>query len=156
MGDVVVFSERGVDLYPHGDFQERGVYYSRGLFDPMYLRIPLFQPWGLVLESFPYVYIEHTDTNDFQKQEKKSGFHSVYVNHGEGETELPASTHRNVASQLIRVASFVKVLSRDDPYGRLLGSEDFLVFHDCRITIDGKSRLIEDHNLLPRGFHGER
>lgn len=156
MGDVVVFSQRGVDIYTHGDFEGQGVYFPHSLFGKIYLRIPLFQPWGLVSEGFPYVYIEHPDIEDARKQEEKSGFHSVFVNHGDGESELPASTLRNVASQPIRVASFVKVLPRDDPSGRLLGSEDFLVFHDWRITIDGVSRPIEGYSLLPRGFHGER
>ena len=156
MGDVVVVSHRGADIYTHGDFEEKGVYFSRGLFGDMYLRIPLLKPWGLVSEGFPYEYVEHPDIKDSLRQEHKKGFHSILVSHGEGETELSASTHRKVASQPIRVASLVKILSRDDLSGRLLGSEDFLVFHDWRITIDGVSRPIEGHNLLPSGFRGER
>lgn len=156
MGDVVVVSDRGEDIYTHRDFEVKGVYFSRGLFHPMYLRIPLFKPWGLVLEGLPYEYADHLDIKDALRHEDKHGFHSIFVSHREGETELSASTLKKVASPPIRVASFVEVLPRDGPSGRLLGSEDFLVFHDWRITLDEKSRLIEDLNLLPSGIRRER
>lgn len=156
MGDVVVVSDRGEDIYTHGDFEEKGVYFSRGLFHPMYLRIPLFMPWGLVLEGLPYEYVDHPDIIDALKQEGKKRSHSIFVSHSEGETELLTSTLNQVASPPIRVESFLKVLPRDDPSERLFGSDDFLVFHDWRSTLDGESRSIENLKLLPSGIRGER
>lgn len=156
MGDVVVVSYRGEDIYTHGDFEVKGVYFSRGLFHPMYLRIPLFTPWGLVLEGLPYEYVDHLDIKDALIDEVKKGFHSIFVSHREGETELLTSTLNQVASPPIRVESFLKVLPRDDPSERLFGSDDFLVFHDWRTTLDGESRSIENLKLLPSGIRGER